>query len=355
MTIAQRYINKELIGLFLLIMGFLLLVVVGGRLLNYLEEASLGMLTGTLAVMFIVYRLPEFLQLVAPIAMFFAVLLTFGRLYAENEMVIFHASGFGIRQVGGWLFWPVLTLTLAVGWLSLFITPKCSLMLDDLMREQRKISTFDLINPGHFLTLKQGGYTIFSEEVSEDGGVLSNIFIVEKTRTRGETVFWAKSGEIIVDPEAKSRVLRLKNGVRYEGTPGQASYQIIEFESYDQEIVFSKDEKLQLGVAAVNFFSLGDSSKEAGEFHWRIALPVFSVVASFLALGLSRTKSRQGRYGKVVQGAFSVFSYYLLLLFNHNAIVTDSIPAYFGLWGVHLPFALLAFYLCSKIDSPRRV
>ena len=49
MAIAQRYVNKELFGLFLLIMGFLLLVVVGGRFLGYLEEASLGSLSGMLA------------------------------------------------------------------------------------------------------------------------------------------------------------------------------------------------------------------------------------------------------------------------------------------------------------------
>ncbi len=355
MAIAQRYVNKELFGLFLLIMVFLLLVVVGGRFLSYLEEASLGMLSSTLVAMFIVYRLPEFLQIVGPFAMFFAILLTFGRLYAESEMAIFHASGVGMRQVGSWLFWPVFIVTLAVGSLSLYITPKCSYLLDELLAEQRKISTFDLINPGNFLTLKQGDYTIYSEEVSGDDGVLSNIFISEKNGISDEIAFWAENGEIIINEEAKSRFLRLENGVRYEGTPGQADYQVIEFESYDQEIAFGETENQQLDVASTDLFSLGDSSQEVGEFHWRIGLPIFSVVASFLALGLSRTKSRQGRYGKVVHGALTIFSYYLLLLFNHNAIIEGSIPGYLGLWCVHTPFALLAVYLCSQIDSPRKV
>jgi lipopolysaccharide export LptBFGC system permease protein LptF len=43
------------------------------------------------------------------------------------------------------------------------------------------------------------------------------------------------------------------------------------------------------------------------------------------------------------------------LLFNHNAIVEGSIPAYLGLWCVHMPFAFFAFYLCRQIDSPRKV
>ena len=231
----------------------------------------------------------------------------------------------------------------------------CFNLLDELLREQRKISTFDLINPGNFLTAHEGNHTIYSEEVSELDGVISNIFIFEKTRIKDEIAFWAESGEIIVNEEAKTRFLRLENGVRYKGTPGQADYQVIEFDSYDQEIAFGETENQRFDVASRDFLSLGDSPKEVGEFHWRIGLPVFSVVASFLALGLSRTKSRQGRYGKVLHGAVSIFSYYLLLLFNHNAIIEGSIPGYFGLWFIHAPFALFAVYLCNQIDSPRKV
>ena len=203
---SSKIRKQRVIWAFFLIMGFLLLVVVGGRFLGYLEEASLGSLSGTLAVMFIVYRLPEFLQIVAPFAMFFAVLLTFGRLYAESEMVIFHASGVGIRQVGSWLCGPFWASVCSWHRCRYNLTPKCSHLLDELLTEQRKISTFDLINPGNFLTLKQGDYTIYSEGVSADDGVLTNIFIFEKTRINDEIAFWAEKSEIVVNEEAKDQV-----------------------------------------------------------------------------------------------------------------------------------------------------
>ena len=126
---------------------------------------------------------------------------------------------------------------------------------------------------------------------------------------------------------------------------------MIEFESYDQEITFGETESRRFDVAGKDFFKLGDSRRKPEEFHWRSRLPIFSVLSGFLALGLSRTKSRQGRYGKVVQGALSVFSYYLLLLFNHNAIVEVRYRS-LGLWCVHMPFCIFRFYLCRQIDSP---
>ena len=115
---------------------------------------------------------------------------------------------------------------------------------------------FDLINPGNFLTLKQGDYTIYSEGVSADDGVLSNIFIFEKTRIKDEIAFWAERGEIVVNEEAKTRFLRLQKGVRYQGNPGQADYQVIEFESYDQEITFGETESRRFDVAGKDFFKL---------------------------------------------------------------------------------------------------
>ena len=80
----------------------------------------------------------------APIAMFLPFCLLLVALC--GQMMIFHASGVGISQVGSWLCWPVFGVSLFVASLSLYVTPKCSYLLDELLTEQRKISTFDLIN-----------------------------------------------------------------------------------------------------------------------------------------------------------------------------------------------------------------
>ena len=42
------------------------------------------------------YRIPGFLELAFPLAFLLGILLTLGRLYSENEMSIFHASGISL-------------------------------------------------------------------------------------------------------------------------------------------------------------------------------------------------------------------------------------------------------------------
>ena len=95
MAVAARYVNREMFAVFCVTLLLLLLVAVGGRFIGYLQEAALGKFTGSAVLTIITLRLPEFIQLVAPFALYVAVLLTFGRLYAEQEMVVLQSAGAG--------------------------------------------------------------------------------------------------------------------------------------------------------------------------------------------------------------------------------------------------------------------
>ena len=355
MRVAERYVNKELFLLFFFILSFLLLVVVGGRFLSYLEEASLGFLSSGMALGLVMYRLPEFLQVVAPFALFFAVLLTLSRLYAESEMAIFHSAGVGTLQIAKWLCIAIIPVTLLVGLFSILFTPKVSSLMEEYLLEQREISTFEMINAGNFHTIKKGTYTIHSQETSEDGVFLKNIFLFERIDSRKDVVIWARLGEIEVDEETGSRFLRLNDGVRYEGRPGEADYRVVEFQTFVQEVEPEGKALRTLELSSTHFLDLDESSASRGEFHWRIGLPIFCFIGAFLAVGLAKTKPRQGRYAKIVPAAISIFSYYLLLLFNHNAIVENSIAPELGLWFVHLLYGGLAVWFCRKSAMPSRV
>jgi lipopolysaccharide export system permease protein len=58
-----------------------------------------------------------------PLAFFLAVLLTFGRLYVENEMSVLKACGISERKLLGYTMSIAACLALFVGGLSLYITP----------------------------------------------------------------------------------------------------------------------------------------------------------------------------------------------------------------------------------------
>ena len=67
----------------------LILLVVGltSRFIQYLGQAVAGELASDVLLLLMFYRLPDFFLVIVPLAFFLGILLVYGRMYAENEMV----------------------------------------------------------------------------------------------------------------------------------------------------------------------------------------------------------------------------------------------------------------------------
>jgi lipopolysaccharide export system permease protein len=72
----------------------LLVVALTSRFIQYLSDAVAGKLASDVLFLLMFYRLPDFLLVILPLALFLGILLAYGRMYAENEMVILISSGF---------------------------------------------------------------------------------------------------------------------------------------------------------------------------------------------------------------------------------------------------------------------
>ena len=71
----------------------LFLVVFSGRFIKYLAEAAIGDFENWHPVANHAVQASRFFELILPLRFYIGVLLSFGRLYADSEMVIFRASG----------------------------------------------------------------------------------------------------------------------------------------------------------------------------------------------------------------------------------------------------------------------
>jgi lipopolysaccharide export system permease protein len=71
------------------------------------------------------------------------------------------------------------------------------------------------------------------------------------------------------------------------------------------------------------------------ELHWRIGIPLSTLILAILAVPLSKSQPRQGRYGRLAIGLL-VFIIYLNLLSAGQAWLEQGVvPAWVGLWWVH--------------------
>ena len=352
MSVASRYINRELIAIFAVTLIMLLLVGVGGRFIGYLQEAAMGKFTGSTVLTIIGLRMPEFVQLIAPFAMYVAIVLTLGRLHAEQEMVVLQGAGTSTAKLLGWISVSLLGVVAIVATLSWLVTPLSQRVLVDFMAEQRAQSEFETVNPGIFHVYDLGRRVTYSEEMSEDRRVLYEVFLSQQLDDGRTVNIWAETGRQQIDPDSGSHFLILNNGRRYEGTPGEADFRIMEFSQLNQRLELSSGRSDRLEVEAMPSLQLGDDLASRAEWHWRLAQPLFALIGGLLAVGISRVKPRQGRFARVVPGMLLMLLYYLALLVNQNAVVEQQLPHQLGLWLVHGVFLAVAWYFLSRLAKP---
>ena len=359
--VTARYALRELLSVFLVVAVVLLLIGLGGRFVGYLQDAALGKYSGDVLLTLLVYRLPEFLQLIFPFALFLAVLLTFSRWYADSEMTVLLAAGAAPARVLTWALACALMIAAVVGLMSLLVTPKYALALDRALIDQRENREFDALTPGVFHSLYRGRRVTYTESMDEDRQNLRNVFIGERHEDGSRTTIWAESGSQFEDPDTGSRFLVLENGRRYEGIPGRGDYRMLRFDRLSQRIETPNIERREAKIRTVstpqlmrpsNTLSPERAAEYVAELHWRIALPLMTLVATLLAFALSRVRPREGRFARVLPAIGLFILYYLGLLLLKQAIEDGQVPGGIGLWPVHLGFVVIGYILFQRAQRP---
>lgn len=322
----------------LAVAGVVLVISMGWRFSGYLNEAASGRLTKDVLFLIMMYRLPGFLELIIPISFFLGIMLSYGRLYVDSEMVVLEATGMSpLKLVGITLtFSSVIVVITAV--ISLWLKPAGEAKFEELFIDQRNLSEFDTLAPGRFQSQRTGTRVTYTEDIDEEGE-LQGVFIsekVDKPNSDQRLVVNAESGSTQVDAEG-NRFLVLKNGTRYSGNPGEADYRVIEYEEYGQFIEKQSGAFQKRRRTAIPTQELIDdqSPRNLSELHWRFSVVIMVPIIAVLAVPLSRVNPRQGRFSRLVPGMMLCFLYVVCLSAARSALEDGRIPMSLGLWWIH--------------------
>ena len=349
--IIRRYISLQVLGSAAAVALVLTVILMSGRIIKYFGMAADGRMDVKLLTAVLLYRLPGFLDLIVPLGLFIAILLTFGRLYLDNEMSVLSASGVSRAQIVGHLVLPGAVIMAFVTATSLWITPAGNAASERLFAQQAESNTFDLVRPGRFQAV--GKRMLYAAELSPDKQRLLEVRLFEQKpgsdgASTKQVMVQAESGRSERDQATGERYLVLENGVRYELVPGEAAYREFRFSSYR----FRLPEPTALeGLSKLSSYSTpalrAESSKSnqaLGEWLWRLSLPLFVPTAVLLAFALSKVNPRQGRYLKLLPAILLYMSYVVAVGAARNAIEKGR-GAEAMLWSVHVGYFLLALLL----------
>lgn len=346
--IIRRYISLQVLGATAAVTLVLTVILMSGRVIKYFGLAADGRLDVSLLSAVLVYRLSGFLDLIVPLGLFIAVLLTFGRLYLDNEMSVLHASGVSRAQMVGHLLLPAAVVMAVVACTSFYVTPAGNAAAERLFAQQAQKNTFDLVRPGRFQPL--GRRVLYAAALSPDRRRLLDVRLFEGRRTatgERQVVVAAAAGRTERDARGE-RYLVLEQGVRYELAPGEAAYREFRFQRY--RLRLPEPAAIQ-GLGKRSSYStarlLAEKARDPlarGEWLWRLSLPLFAPVAALLAFALSRVNPRQGRYLKLLPAILLYLSYVVAIGAARNAIDKGR-GSEALVWGIHLAYFLLAVLL----------
>lgn len=360
--ILLLYFTRQVFQVTFAVSLILLVVSFTSRFLQYLADAVAGQMTTDILLMLMLYRLPEFLLIIVPFAFFLAVLLAYGRMYAENELVVLHACGFSRGKLLGMTMSFALVLTVMLGFLSLYVAPAGLQQTEALRQSQDELTEIDLIVAGQFQEFNRGQRVTYSESISETGAgrQLNNAFVVirDPNPPEGESglrMMVAETARPILDRDSGRRFMLLENGYFYDGTPGAADYAVTAFEQQglllpDQSTIAPVLEEKAMPTLAL----LG--SQENGhlaELQWRISVIMLIPVLTLIAVPLSRVDPRQGRFARLVPAALLYGLYFMLLQVSRDALEGGDLPGIVGLWWVHLVFIAGGLFLLTR-GRPRQ-
>lgn len=326
----------------------LTLIIVSGRLIKFLTYAASGELSPEFVLQSVLYRIPGMLVLILPLGLFLGVLLAYGRMYLESEMVVLKASGTSQKRLALFALGPAAGVALLVGTLGLYISPLCWQQIERIYQAQSEKNELDTLIAGRFQTLSGGNRTTYTNGRSDESDQLDLIFMSERDARSGQLrVILAESAkQVVTNPETHERFVVLGNGYRYEGVPGQADYREVSFAEYGFQMPPPAAEARPPELEAMTMSALierGDS-KATAELHWRLSMPLLALVVALIAVPMSQTNPRQGRYAKLIPSILLYMLYLTLLTSAKEAIDDGDAPAA-TLWMVHAVFIALGLSL----------
>lgn len=341
----DRYLLSDFTQSFLATLLVLLVVSVGGVLVDLLGRIADGQIPASLLLTQLGLQFLVYLPVILPLALMLGLLLGVGRLYRDSEMAVLHAIGVGPRRLLRPVLMLVLPVVVVVGVCSLWLGPWADRSAERLLEQANRSVVMAGLEPGRFTPLSGGG-VVYVASLDDDAARLGNVFMQRTSEDRIQVVT-AERGQMFFEGDRR-RFLRLEKGYQVEGPLGDTlDYRLIRFGANelalpDREAVRQRDDPELLPTLAL----IGDGRPAAAaQLHARLTPPLLALALGLLAVPLARSPPRQQRYGRMILAFLAYLVGINTMFVGTQWLAAGTLPAAAGLWWLTLPALLLAVWL----------
>ncbi len=357
--IICRYILKEIFFLFVLILFILTFVLLMGRILQIMDLMVNKGVDFFAIIKLIIFLLPSLFLFTIPIALLVSVLITMGRLSADNEMTALKTSGVSLLQI----YYPVAIASLVAFVFAIvigyYLVPHSysasKRLIFDIAQQHATIGIKEKVFNADFK-----GILLYAEKVPSNGNYIEGVLISDNRILTEQNTILAKKAYLITDPASMTVKLRLENGAIHSVSSDLKNYRKIDFKSYDINLDLSteispantdsktKDEMTfselleNMKKPGVNEVALREYAIEA---HKKFSIPLSCIIFGLLALPLGSRSHRAVKSRGLTVGIIIATAYYLVRIGGEALVETGGLSPLIGVWTPNFIFALLGILL----------
>lgn len=298
-----KYIRHNLVTLFFAIFFIIGLVLFGNQFVLMVQESVERGIPLQVLMPLVSFNMIRDVSLILSLSLFLAIILTISQLYKNSEAVVMNSLGLSDKHFIVFIQPLVLLSFVIIFFLTIYAVPWANQQKNIMEEETKNASEFSFITEGKFEVFKQGKIVFYASESKSldtiEGQNMEEIFIYAFVNEKPVIVL-ASEAKKYIDSESESTYLRLKDGVRYQGIPGNENINILNFDLYDLEIVSGELQKSIVIYTKIEGKSTLDLIKEGGryanaELQWRLSQPITVLILSVIGVFLGKTSSRGGK------------------------------------------------------------
>ncbi len=362
--LLDRYIVREMVpptSLGLLVFTFILLIDQIPRLLAILVARSAD---ATTIFRVFLNLLPSILAVTLPMAFLLGVLLAFGRMASDSEIVALRAVGVSPLRLLG----PVLALSFVTGLATFYINavalPAANQAHRELVFSLVVSKARTVVKPRTFTDdLLPGRMMLYVSDIAAESGAWRNVFIYDNSDVREPKVMLAREGQLVIDKEKHTVRLQLGEGMLHTfSILNPKDYRQARFDSHGFDLPFEEffpklplskgDREMTLPELTEQIGkrqAAGRPPKEwarfAVEWHKKFAIPSACVVFGVLGLGLSLGSKKEARSAAFALSIGVIFVYYIIIRLGEQAGDTGLMSPFLAMWGANIVLGAAAAVL----------
>lgn len=312
-------------------------------------------LVGTLFL----YYIPFLMSYALPLAVICSILLCFGRLSSDNEIMAIRANGISLIKI----IMPVIVLGIISSLISFILNndviPRTHFASKKLMTEIGLKNPTAGLEAGTFIESFPGSI-IFVYRI--EGNKMQHVRIYQPQKNQATRTIVAKSGEFISVPEKRMIKLKLMNGTSDEPKlDDPRTFYKLNFKTYFMNLYMDKDagyvekkpkhmsikeldrEKIRLQKAGIDILPL--ETEKYKKIAFSFAPLVFVLLGIPLGI-VTRRRERSIGFGM----AFIVITVYYLLFFGSVSVSAQGVaPPSVVMWASNIILGITGIILSVKL------